>query len=120
MFLSAALVLTLSRMTWLRELVIPSYHPFLFSSVKDTTWSELKSVEFGNVALEEEEASDMVAWLAGMVGLEKLLFPLLAEKADNVCPVRTGTSITGRERTIIHRRDGAARGLGVEAEVAEG
>ena len=83
-FLSATLVLALSRMTGLKELVIPSYHPFLFSSMRETTWSELKSVEFGNVAMDEEEASDMVAWLAGMVSLEKLLFPRLAEKADNV------------------------------------
>jgi hypothetical protein len=72
MFLSAMLVLALSRMTGL-ELVIPSYHPFLFSSVKETIWSELKSIEFGNVAMEEEEASDMVAWLVGMVDLERLL-----------------------------------------------
>jgi hypothetical protein len=72
-FLSAMLVLALSRMTGLRELVIPSYHPFLFSSVKEMLWSELKSIEFGNIAMEEEEASDMVAWLAGMVNLERLL-----------------------------------------------
>jgi hypothetical protein len=72
-FMSAMLVLALSRMMGLRELVIPSYHPFLFSSVKEMIWSELKSIEFGNVAMEEEEASDMVAWLAGMVDLERLL-----------------------------------------------
>ena len=83
-FLSATLVLALSRMAGLRELVIPSYHSFLFCSVTGTTWCELKSVEFGNVAMEDEEASDMAAWLAGMVGLERLSFPRLAEKANNV------------------------------------
>jgi len=82
-FLSATFVLALSRMTGLRELIIPSFHPFLFSSMSETTWSGLKSIEFGNVAMEDEEASNMVTWLAGMIGLEKLLFPRLVETTEN-------------------------------------
>ena len=82
-FLSATFVLALSRMTGLRELIIPSFHPFLFSSVGEATWSGLKSVEFGNVAMEDEEASNMVTWLAGMIDLEKLSFPRLVETAES-------------------------------------
>ncbi|KAF8621953.1 hypothetical protein AX15_007384 [Amanita polypyramis BW_CC] len=81
-FLSATLVLALSRMTGLKELIVPSYHPFLFSAIRETTWAGLKSVEFCNVTLEDNEACEMFAWLDGMSGLEGLLFPRLVEKTD--------------------------------------
>ncbi|KAK2462402.1 hypothetical protein APHAL10511_005708 [Amanita phalloides] len=82
-FLSATLVLALSRMTGLREIVLPSYHPFLFTSEKGLTWSGLKSAEFRNVTMDDEEAKEMFAWLEGMNGLERLLFPMLVEKTSS-------------------------------------
>ena len=80
--MSAALVLTLSRMMGLRQLIIPSYHPFLFSSVTETRWSELKSVEFGNVTMESRKRA---TWLLGGNGqFGEVVVSSTSEKADNV------------------------------------
>jgi hypothetical protein len=82
-FLASTLVLVVSRMTKLRDLVVPSCHPFFFSEVgPGMRWTGLKAIEFGNVVLGDEEACDMFEWLTGTTSVERLSFPRLAEKAE--------------------------------------
>ncbi|KAF8631668.1 hypothetical protein AX17_005069 [Amanita inopinata Kibby_2008] len=81
-FLSATLALVFSRMTNLVEVVLPSFHPFLLSCIYGGWGSGLKSVEFRNVTMTDDEAEEMFQWLNEMTSVEKVTFPTLVEKGQ--------------------------------------
>ncbi|PFH49538.1 hypothetical protein AMATHDRAFT_63000 [Amanita thiersii Skay4041] len=92
-FLAATLALAIERMTNLEELILPSFHPFLLEP--QVFPATIRSVEFESDVMTVEETRDMFAWLEGVSGVERLVFPRLVEKSvTRPAAVATTTKVT--------------------------